>query len=86
MPSSSAPYRYIFKRGGIRFIVLDAYWREEHEEWLRQVLLQPDDSSVSIVLEHKTRGEFPWSELKGRHNVKLVLSSHICIRFVFTSA
>jgi len=75
-PDGGYPYRYVFKRGGIRFIVCDVTWREGHTEWLRDLLLQPDDSSVSIVLVHKPGREFQFDEVEGRHNVKLVLQGH----------
>jgi len=71
------PYRYVCKRGGIRFIVCDPYYTEEQREWIRNLVIQPDDSSVSILLHH-------WHQiddlakyfegLEGQHNVKLVLS------------
>ena len=71
------PYRYVFKRSGIRFIVCDAYYTEEQKEWIRNLIVQPDDSSVSIVLHHKHEVDDLaryFDGLKGRHNVKLVLS------------
>ncbi len=71
------PYRYVFSRGGIRFIVCDCYYTEEQREWIRDLIVQPDDSSVSIVLHHP-HGVDDLAEyfegLDGRHNVKLVLS------------
>jgi len=71
--------RYVFKRGGIRFIVCDPYYSREQKEWLRGVITGADDSSVSIVLHHthyvgKLRKYFEW--LGGWHNVRLVLSGH----------
>jgi len=78
------PYHYVFKRGGIRFIVCDTYYTKEQKEWIRNLILQPDDSSVSIVLQHKHEvndlAKY-FDGLKGRHNVKLVLSGdhhHYC--------
>jgi len=71
------PYRYVFKRGGIRFIVCDTFYTEEQKQWLRDILVQPDDSSVSIVLHHKHEVEDLakyFEGLEGRHNVKLVLT------------
>jgi hypothetical protein len=71
------PYHYVFKRGGVRFIVCDAYYTQEQREWIRNLVVQPDDSSVSIVLQHKheVNDLVKYFEgLKGRHNVKLVLS------------
>jgi hypothetical protein len=74
-PDGGSPYRYVFRRGGIRFIIRDQFWREEHREWLRDEISRPDDSSVSIILQHKTRHYFPGEE-DFPHNVKLVLSGH----------
>ncbi|NIP23063.1 MAG: hypothetical protein GWN67_03285 [Phycisphaerae bacterium] len=78
------PYHYVFKRGGIRFIVCDTYYTREQKEWIRNLIVQPDDSSVSIVLQHKHEvndlAKY-FDGLKGRHNVKLVLSGdhhHYC--------
>ena len=71
------PYHYVFKRGGIRFIVCDAYCTQEQKEWIRNLIVQPDNSSVSIVLHHKHEVNDLanyFEGLKGRHNVKLVLS------------
>ncbi|MBN2272422.1 MAG: metallophosphoesterase, partial [Sedimentisphaerales bacterium] len=71
--------RYVFKRGGIRFIVCDWSYSDEQREWLRDIITRPDDSSVSIVLhhEHKIDKLSRYFEgLDGRHNVKLVLSGH----------
>jgi predicted phosphodiesterase len=71
------PYHYVFKRGGIRFIVCDAFYTNEQKEWIRDFIVQPDDSSVSIVLHHKHEVDDLaryFDGLKGRHNVKLVLS------------
>ncbi len=76
-PDGGFPGHYVFKRAGIRFIVLDFYWRREWQDWLQKLILQPDDSSVSIILQHKTRRHFPGKDLEGRHNVKLVLSGHL---------
>jgi len=71
--------RYVFKRGGIRFIVCDWDYSDEQREWIRNIITQPDDSSVSIVLHHahyvdKLLRYF--EGLEGRHNVKLVLTGH----------
>jgi predicted phosphodiesterase len=71
------PYHYTFKRGGIRFIVCDAYYTQEQKEWIRNLIVQPGDSSISIVLHHKHEVNDLaryFEGLKGRHNVKLVLS------------
>ncbi len=71
------PYHYVFKRGGIRFIVCDTFYTERQREWLRQLLSRPDDSAVSIVLQHKHEVDDLakyFDGLEGRHNVKLVLS------------
>ena len=76
---SSESCRYIFKRGGIRFIVCDWSYSNEQREWLRKVIMQPDDSSVSIVLHHAhfmSKLTRYFEGLEGRHNVKLVLSGH----------
>jgi len=79
------PYRYVFKRGNIRFIVCDTYYTEEQRDWIRNLIVQPDDSSVSIVLQHKHEVEGALAKyfegLEGKHNVKLVLSGdhpHYC--------
>jgi len=72
-------YRYVFKRGGIRFIVCDWSYSDEQRQWLRDIITRPDDSSVSIVLhhEHKIDKLSRYFEgLEGEHNVKLVLSGH----------
>jgi len=76
-PNGGFPGHYVFKRGGIRFIVLDFYSRPEWQEWLEKIICQPDDSSVSIILQHKTREHYPGDDLKCLHNVKLVLSGHL---------
>ncbi len=71
------PYRYVFKRGGIRFIVCDCYYTQEQRDWIRRLIVQPDDSSVSVILHHKHEVDdlAKYVEgLEGRHNVKLVLS------------
>ena len=78
-PGHGPPYRYLFKRGGIRFIVCDCYWSQEQQDWIRDLIVQPDDSSVSVVLQHehtpdRLAGYF--AGLEGRHNVKLVLTGH----------
>jgi len=71
------PYHYVFKRGRIRFIVCDTFCTEEQKQWLQQILQQPDDSSISILLHHKHEvndlAEY-FEGLKGKHNVKLVLT------------
>jgi hypothetical protein len=71
------PYHYVFKRGAIRFIVCDCFYTAEQKQWLQNILKQPDDSSVSVVLQHKHEvdhlAEY-FEGLEGRHNVKLVLS------------
>ena len=71
------PYHYVFKRGGIRFIVCDTFYTQEQKQWLQKVLQQPDNSSVSIVLQHKHEVDDLAKYFEGhqrRHNVKLVLS------------
>ena len=76
---SSESCRYVFKRGGIRFIVCDWSYSNDQREWLRKVIMQPDDSSVSIVLHHAhfmSKLTRYFEGLEGRHNVKLVLSGH----------
>ncbi|MHC4743183.1 MAG: metallophosphoesterase family protein [Planctomycetota bacterium] len=71
--------RYVFKRGGIRFIVCDWNYTKEQAEWVRQILTKPDDSSVSIMLHHYhsvSKLSRYFKGLEGRHNVKLVLVGH----------
>jgi len=69
--------RYVFRRGGIRFIVCDWCYSRDQKDWLRQVITEPDDSSVSIVLHHSHEKLTRYFDgLEGRHNVKLVLSGH----------
>lgn len=71
--------RYVFKRGGIRFIVCDWSYSDDQRQWLRDLITKPDDSSVSIVLHHAHHiGKLSryFEGLEGRHNVKLVLSGH----------
>ncbi len=71
------PYHYVFKRGRIRFIVCDTFYTQEQKEWLQDVLRQPDDSSLSILLQHTHEVDDLakyFEGLQGRHNVKLVLS------------
>jgi len=73
------PCRYVFQRGGIRFIVCDWAYSKGQREWLRRIVTQDDGSSASVVLHHghymsKLRRYF--DGLEGRHNVKLVLSGH----------
>lgn len=70
-------YRYVFKRGGIRFILCDCYYSDEQRDWVRNLITQPDDSSVTIILQHKHEVDAlaKYVEgLEGKHNVKLVLS------------
>jgi hypothetical protein len=72
-------YRYVFKRGGIRFIVCDCYYSDEQRDWVRELITQPDDSSVSILLQHEhtlDRVASYFAGLEGRHNVKLMLTGH----------
>lgn len=78
-PYAPPPYRYVFKRGGIRFILLNCYCTEEERVWLRDLLSQPDESSVSIVLQHDCNfdcaGSY-YAGLEGTHNVRLQLMGH----------
>ncbi|MGQ9649001.1 MAG: metallophosphoesterase family protein [Phycisphaerae bacterium] len=72
-----APYRYVFKRGGIRFVVCDCYYSDEQRDWVRDVITRPDDSSVTIILQHKHEVDALAKyveDLEGKHNVKLMLS------------
>ncbi len=78
-PGVGPPYRYVFKRGSIRFIVCDCYWSQEQQDWLRDLLVKPDDSSVTILLQHEhtlDRVEGYVAGLEGKHNVKLMLTGH----------
>jgi predicted MPP superfamily phosphohydrolase len=75
-PDGDYPYHYVFERGGIRFIVCDYDWRDGYEDWLREVLSQRDDSSVTIAMVHNPGRQFPFDEVEGGHNVKLVLQGH----------
>ena len=71
------PYHYVFRRGRIRFIVCDCFFTQEQKAWLQDILQKPDDSSVSIVLQHKHEVDDLaqyFDGLEGKHNVKLVLS------------
>ncbi len=71
------PYRYVFKRGGLRFILCDCFPTEDQVAWVRRLIVQPDDSSVSILLQHKHEADLlaPYfAGLEGQHNVKLVLT------------
>jgi hypothetical protein len=71
------PYRYVFRRGGIRFIVCDCYYTDELRDWVRETITAPDESSVSILLQHRHEVEDLakyFEGLEGRHNVRLVLS------------
>jgi len=71
------PYRYVFRRGGIRFIVCDCYYTDQQRDWVRRLITQPDQSSISILLQHKHEVDDLakyFEGLQGRHNVKLVLS------------
>ena len=73
------PCRYVFKRGGIRFIVCDWAYSKEQREWLQGIITQDDGSSASIVLHHAhymSKLKRYFEGLEGRHNVKLVLSGH----------
>jgi len=75
--AKGGPYRYVFKRGGIRFIVCDCYYTDEQRDWIRKLIVQPDDSSVTIILHHKHEVDdlAKYVEgLEGQHNVKLILS------------
>jgi len=75
-PDGGFPGRYVFKRGNIRFIVLDFYHRESWRKWLAGYIREPDDSSATIILQHKDRDHFPGHD-DGPHNVRLVLSGHL---------
>lgn len=81
-PSAAPPegsYRYVFKRGGIRFIVADCYYSDEQRDWIRDLIVQPDDSSVTILLQHEhtiDKVARYFEGLEGQHNVKLVLNGH----------
>ncbi|MBN1419144.1 MAG: metallophosphoesterase [Planctomycetes bacterium] len=71
------PYRYVFRRSGIRFIVCDCYFTDEQCAWMRDLIAKPDASSVSIIIQHKHEVDdlAKYVEgLEGRHNVKLILS------------
>lgn len=73
------PCRYVFKRGGIRFIVCDPFYSKDQHEWLAAILSRRDDSSVTIMLHHAhnvDRMSKYFEGLEGRHNVRLVLSGH----------
>jgi arylsulfatase A len=73
------PFRYVFKRGGIRFIVCDCYFTDEQRDWVRNLIVQPDDSPVTIILQHENNVEqlARYVEgLEGKHNVRLVMSGH----------
>lgn len=75
--ASSRPYRYGFDRGGIRFLVADCYATEDVKQWVREVVVQPTESSLTILLQHKHEVDplaAYFEGLEGRHNVKLVLS------------
>ncbi|MBN2136708.1 MAG: metallophosphoesterase [Sedimentisphaerales bacterium] len=71
--------RYVFKRGGIRFVVCDWNYSKNQAEWIREVITTPDDSSVTILLHHyhkvSTLAKY-FKGIEGKHNVKLVLSGH----------
>lgn len=79
-PGKKPTYRYIFRRGNIRFIVCDVYYSLETQNWLRDLITRPDDSSISIVLQHEHiidgRNENYFKGLEGKHNVKLMLTGH----------
>src|SRR3990172_10240440 len=71
--------RYVFKRGGIRFIVCDWDYSKEQAEWIRDIITRPDDSSATVVLRHYhnvSQVSRYFKGLEGRHNVKLVLMGH----------
>jgi len=71
--------RYVFKRGGIRFIVCNWDYIKEQGEWIREIITRPDDSSVTIVLHHYhsvSKLSRYFQGLEGKHNVKLVLTGH----------
>jgi len=71
------PYRYVFRRGGIRFIVGDCYYTEDQRTWLRKLIVEPDDSSISILLQHRHEVDDLakyFEGMEGKHNVKLVLT------------
>jgi len=71
--------RYVFKRGGIRFIVCDWDYSKEQSEWIRDIITRPDDSTATVVLHHYHNvGQVSryFKGLEGRHNVKLVLMGH----------
>jgi hypothetical protein len=69
----------VFKRGGIRFIVLDCYVTDAQTSWVRDLIVKPDDSSATIILQHDcsvSRLAKYFEGLDGRHNVKAVLVGH----------
>lgn len=71
------PYRYVFRRGGIRFIVCDCYYTDQQRDWVRELITKRDDSAVSILLEHRHEVDDLakyFERLEGKHNVKLVLT------------
>jgi len=71
------PYHYVFKRGKIRFIVCDCFVTSRQIEWVRNLIVKSDGSSVSILLQHKHEVDLLsayFEGLEGKHNVKLVLS------------
>ena len=71
------PYRYVFKRGGIRFIIGDCFPTEDQTAWIRKLITDEDDSTLSILLQHKHEVDAlaaSFTGLEGRHNVKLVLT------------
>ena len=73
------PYRYVFKRGGIRFIVLDCYAEPAQAKWVRAFIVKPDDSEITIILEHEhivDKLAKYFEGLEGKHNVKLILTGH----------
>lgn len=77
-PDRGGPYFYVFKRGGIRFIIQDyRNDREPARKRLCQELQREDDSSVSILMQHKVRDRWPHKEdCGGEHNLRLMLSGH----------
>ena len=71
--------RYVFKRGGIRFIICDWDYSKEQAEWIRDIITRPDDSSITILFHHYhsvSKLSRYFKGLEGQHNVKLVLSGH----------
>jgi hypothetical protein len=71
------PYRYVFTRGGIRFIVCDCFPTEDQVQWVRELITKPDQASVTVLIQHKHEvdalAEY-FDGIEGRHTVKLVLT------------